>query len=463
MVDPARRSDFQPQPGRRVLPHSLEAERSVLGGVLLKPEAFVHVADIVREDDFYHPAHAAIYAAMVALDEASRPIDPITVAEQMRAKDTFGKLRAVNGEAYFVELTSDVVTIENIAFHARMVRGKATVRRLIEAAQEIAAHGYGEYGDVEEFIDNAEQSIFDIAQRSRQSGAMEKMSKSLASAVKRLEARYANRGAIVGVPSGYAKLDELHLGYCHDLHIIAARPSMGKTSYLACRMRNAAKLGIPQLLFSLETSKESMTDRLISQESRVDSERIRSGYLDMRDWNNVTKGCSIVHDLPIWIDDTGAPTLMEIRAKARRWRANPSEGGSHPMAAVWVDYLQLIAGKDQKQSREERVSEIGRGLKALAKELRCPVFALSQLNRAVESGSDHRPMLAHLRESGALEQDAYSVEFIYRDEVYNKDTTDKGIAEIIVAKNKDGRTGTVKLAWLAPYMLFENLSYRDDD
>jgi replicative DNA helicase len=453
-------------PARRVLPHSLEAERSVVGGILLHPKAFSQVVEHVGAEDFYHPAHAAIFQAMVELDNASKPIDQVTVAEQMRASETLKVLRAFNGEAYFAELTSSVVTVENIAFHAKMVRGKATVRRLIEAAQEIAAHGYGDYGDVDEFIDGAEREIFEIAQRSQRT-SFEPIRKILGAAIKAVEKRYDRKQAITGVPSGFHKLDAMTAGFQPgDLVIIAARPSMGKTSLVMNAVQNAAiEFAVPALVFSLEMSKESLVERLLCSESRVDSTRLRGGFLEQRDWINLTKAASRISEAPIWIDDTGAPTLLEIRAKARRWRSDPTIFKSpeqHGM--VVIDYLQLASGGagGKEQSREREISEISRGLKALAKELRVPIVALSQLNRGVESREkDKRPRLSDLRESGAIEQDADVIAFIYRDEVYNKETPDKGIAEVIIGKQRNGPVGTVRLAFLNQYTRFENLA--DDD
>jgi len=459
-------SSAAPRSTARVLPWSQEAEMSVVGGILLHPAAFVQVADVVQPEDFYHPAHGAIYTAMVELDEASKPIDAITVAEQMKATDTFHKLRAMNGESYFAELTSAVVTVENIAFHARIVHGKATVRRLIETAQEIAAHGYGEYGDVEEFIDTAERSIFEIAQRSQRS-SYESIQRVLGRSIKDIEKRYDRKQAITGVPSGYYKLDAMTAGFQpSDLIIIAARPSMGKTSLALNAVQNAAiEYGVPALVFSLEMSKESLVERLLCSESRVDSTRLRGGFLEQRDWINLTKAAGRISEAPIFIDDSGAPTLLDIRAKARRWRSDPAVFQSRDQHGIIVlDYLQLIAGRPagREQNREREVSEISRGLKALAKELRVPIIALSQLNRAVESRGDKRPMMSDLRESGAIEQDADVIAFIYRDEVYNKETTDKGVAEVIIGKQRTGPVGTVRLKFLNEYTRFENLAERDD-
>jgi replicative DNA helicase len=451
-----------PTMSARVLPWSQEAEMSVVGGILLHPAAFVQVADTVHVEDFYHPAHASIFNAMVELDESGKPIDAITVAEQMRANDSFHKLRAMNGEGYFAELTSAVVTVENIGYHARIVHGKATVRRLIETSQEIAAHGYGEYGDVDDFIDRAERAIFEIAQRSTKT-SYEGVQKILARTIKAIEKRYDRKQAITGVPSGYAKLDALTSGFQpSDLIIIAARPSMGKTSLVMNAVQNCAiEFNVPALVFSLEMSKESLVERLLCSESMVDSVRLRGGFLEQRDWINITKAASRISEAQIHIDDSGAPTLLDIRSKARRWRSDPSVFKTpDQFGVIVVDYLQLIhgrpAGKDNNRERE--ISEISRGLKALAKELLVPIIALSQLNRAVESRADKRPMMSDLRESGAIEQDADVIAFIYRDEVYNKDTQDKGVAEVIIGKQRNGPVGTVRLRFLTQYTRFENLS-----
>jgi len=445
-----------------VLPHNLEAEMSVLGGVLLYHQSFHQIADLVEPQDFYHPAHTAIYQSMVELDADGKPIDPITIAEQMRANDSFAKLRAVRGEAYFVELTSAVLTVENIAFHARTVRAKATARRLIETAQEIAARGYGEYGDVDDYLDEAERAIFEIADRTQRQG-YEPIKKVLNTTIKAVELRYDRKQAVTGVPSGYHKLDALTCGFQpSELVIVAARPSMGKTALAMNAAENAAiEWSVPVLVFSLEMSKESLCGRLLCCEARVDSTRLRGGFLDQRDWINLTRAASRISEAPIWIDDSGAPTLLEIRTKCRRWRADPkifSAPNQHGL--IVIDYLQLIQGRPggRDHNREREISEISRGLKALAKELRVPVLALSQLNRGVEARADKRPQLSDLRESGAIEQDADLIAFIYRDEVYNKESGDKGVAEIIVGKQRNGPTGMVKLAFLNQYTRFENLA-----
>ncbi|MCS6912962.1 MAG: replicative DNA helicase [Myxococcales bacterium] len=450
-------------PGRRVLPHNLEAEEAVIGGILFSGRALNLVAELLEPSDFYHPALQAIFEAMLELDQQSRPIDIITVAEQMRTSDTLSKLRAYGGEAYLAQLASKIATVENIAHHARIVRDKSTARRLIMAASSIVDKGYAEYVDVDRYVDEAQQAVFEVASRStRQS--YEPVRKVLNTAIRALEQRFNRKEAITGVPSGYTRFDELTAGLQPgDLIIVAARPSMGKTAFVMnCAQNAALDHGIPVLIFSLEMSKESLIERVLCSEARVDSQRLRGGFLETRDWINVTKAASRISEAPMWIDDSGAPTLMEIRAKCRRWRSDPtvfrSTGPS--LGMIVVDYLQLIQGRPQtkESSREREISEISRGLKALAKELSLPVVALSQLNRSVEQRADKRPLASDLRESGAIEQDADLICFIYRDEVYNKDSPDRGIAEIIIGKQRNGPTGTVRLAFQAQYTRFENLA-----
>ncbi len=456
----------QGNPGR-TLPRNLEAEEAVIGGILFNGRTLNQVAEHLEIDDFYHPANRAIYEAMVELDHQSRPIDLITVAEQMRAADTIGKLRAFHGEAYLAELANKVATVENIVYHARIVRDKATARSMIEAASTIQSRGYNDFTEVDEYLDEAQRAVFEIVNRTTKQ-AYEPVKKVLNAAIKALEQRYNRKEAITGVPSGYAKFDEMTAGLQPgDLVIIAARPSMGKTAFVMnCAQNAALDHSVPTLIFSLEMSKESLIERVLCSEARVDSQRLRGGFLETRDWINVTKAASRISEAPIWIDDSGAPTLMEIRAKCRRWRGDSTifQRNVQQHGLVVVDYLQLIQGRQQGRdsSREREISEISRGLKALAKELSVPVVALSQLNRSVESRADKRPMSSDLRESGAIEQDADLICFIYRDDVYNKDSPDKGVAEIIIGKQRNGPTGTVRLAFLNQFTRFENLAESRD-
>jgi replicative DNA helicase len=448
---------------RRILPHSPEAEESIVGGVLFSGRAITIVADLVDAQDFYDARHEAIYAAMVELDQKSRPIDLITVAEQMKQSGTLAKLAAVGNEAYLAELANKIGTTENLAQHARIVRSKATARRLLLEASSIVDKGYDPSVEVDEYIDYAQQAVFEIANRSNRQ-SYEPVRKILHTAIKALELRFNRKEAITGVPTDYAQFDEMTSGFQPgDLIIIAARPSMGKTAFVMnCAQNSALNHSIPTLVFSLEMSKESLIERVLCSEARVESPKLRSGFLETRDWINITKAASRIAEAPMWIDDSGSPSLMEIRAKCRRWRSDSTvfPKGLEQHGLVVIDYLQLVHGSPQgrEQNREREISEISRGLKALAKELKVPVVALSQLNRSVESRADKRPMASDLRESGAIEQDADLICFIYRDEQYNKESPDKGIAEIIIGKQRNGPTGTARLAFLNQYTRFENLS-----
>jgi replicative DNA helicase len=466
---PDPRASTRPAP-----PHSIEAEESVIGGILVHARRFNEVAEFLVAEDFYHPALRAIFHAMMELEAASKPIDALTVAEQLRGLGTIDKLRAFNGPDYLTELMAKVVTVENIGYHARIVSGKATARRLVEACREIAARGYGEYGDVDEYIDVAERTIFEIASRS-QKQSFEHIRPILFTAIKSLEKRYEKKQAVTGVPTGYQRIDIMTAGLQPgDLIVIAGRPSMGKTAFamnLACNASlalDAQKRSLfPSLVFSLEMSKESLVERMLCSEARVDSMKMRGGFLESKDWIRLTTAASKISDAPIHIDDSGSPTLLEIRAKSRRWRSdrNLFWGGPEQMGVIVIDYLQLIQGRASKDdSRQREISEISRGLKALAKELRVPIIALSQLNRSLESRADKRPMLSDLRESGAIEQDSDVIMFVYRDEVYSKDECrdeDRGVAELIIGKQRNGPTGMVRLSFLNTYTRFENLAYEE--
>ncbi len=421
------------------------------------------VADVINADDFYDAKHEAIYAAIVDLDQRSRPIDLITVAEQMRQSGTLSKLSAHGNEAYLAELLNKVGTVENIAHHARIIREKGTARRLILAASSIQERGYSDEIDVDGYIDQAQQAVFEIANRSNRQ-SYEPVRRVLHNAIKALEQRFSRKQAVTGVATDYSKFDEMTAGFQPgDLVIIAARPSMGKTAFVMnCAQNAALNHGVPTLVFSLEMSKESLIERVLCSEARVESQKLRSGFLETRDWIGITKAAGRIAEAPIWIDDSGSPSLMEIRAKCRRWRSDSSifPQGLEQIGLVVVDYLQLVHGTPQgrEQNREREISEISRGFKALAKELKVPVLALSQLNRSVESRADKRPMASDLRESGAIEQDADVICFIYRDEFYNKESPDRGVAEIIIGKQRNGPTGTARLAFLNQYTRFENLA-----
>src|SRR6185436_15194984 len=353
---------FAAEPSRGPTPpHSVEAEESVMGGILVHPRRFNDVAEFLLPDDFYHPALRAIYEAMIELDHTSKPIDALTVVEQMRALETIDKLRAFNGPDYLTELMSKVVTVENISYHARIVRGKATTRRLMEACREIAAKGYGEYGDVDEYIDTAEREIFEVAQRS-QRASFEHIKPVLKVTIQALERRYDRKQAITGVATGFHKFDAMTTGLQPgDLVVVAARPSMGKTSWIMNAAQNAAlQYKAPILVFSLEMSKESLCERLLCSQARVDSTKLRGGFLETRDWVQITKAASEIAEAPIYIDDSGSPTLLEIRAKARRWKADQNLFKNFDqLGVIVIDYMQLIQGRASKDdNRQREISEI---------------------------------------------------------------------------------------------------------
>jgi len=438
--------------GTRTLPHNLEAEKSVLGGILLNPkEALNRVLEIVRPDDFYSPAHHEIFNAILQLEETSSPIDIITLEERLRQND---KLARIGGVEALAELSTHVPTAENVGYHARIVRDKATLRSLIRAASEIAASAFADQGEVEEFLDKAEQQIFELAQRTTHSSYLH-VKKVLLDAFKAIEQRYARKEAITGVPTGFPDFDALTAGLQRsDLIIIAARPSVGKTALCLNFAQNAAlQHNIPVLVFSLEMAKESIIERILCSEARVDSSKLRGGFLDQNDWMNLTRAAGRISEAPIYMDDSAAPTVLEIRAKARRFRADRTIF-SEPdqMGMIIIDYLQLVRSHKSLESREREVAEVSRGLKALAKELRLPVVALSQLRRSVEERKDQRPQLSDLRESGALEQDADVIGFIHR----NKEHIEQGTAELVLGKQRNGPIGIVELVFLAKYTRFES-------
>ncbi len=581
---------------RRVPPHNADAEASVLGGVLLKNEA-LNLIEQLAPEDFYDPKHRLVFEAMKALEQKSRPIDPVTLEEQLSQT---GHLTAVGGLAFLSDLVSIVPTADNITHYGDIVRDKAVARRLITTASEIAAKGFGEYGEVRDYLDETERAIFEVTQRTRQGGPAE-IKKILHDVFKSFDARFAAAGGVTGVTSGFGDLDQMTAGLQpSDLIILAARPSMGKTALAMSMVQNAAISGnFPVIVFSLEMSSQQLAERMLCSEARIDSSLLRRGQLQRQDMTNLTVAADAIAKSPIMIDDTPAPTVNELRSRCRRWRSNRELFKDRAFGMVVVDYLQLMKGQSQSRNsnREQEISEISRGLKALAKELQCPVIALSQLNRGVEQRQDKRPMLSDLREcvvgdtlvnladgrrvpirnlvgetpdvlamaeggrivtaksdkvwsvgirevvnvrlasgrtlrctpkhrvytgrwqrveelnvgdrmavalandltfepivaidpagaeevfdltvpgpaswladglvshnSGAIEQDADVIRFIYPDGVYNKDKCEKpGVAEIIIGKQRNGPIGTVELAFVGKYTRFENLSRRANE
>lgn len=438
----------------RLPPHDLQAEESLLGAMMLEPEAIAAAASVVRVDDFYKPAHAHIFDAIHALYASGQAVDPVTVADELRRN---GLLDVVGGHSALVDIMASTPATTNAPGYARIIEEHALLRRLIGVAGEVAELGYSMPEDVTKALDRAESMIYDVNQR-RVVDTTSKIEDLLGQNLDRLEQLYSRGDAITGVPTGYVDLDELLSGLQpSNLVVVGARPSMGKTSFaLGMAAYVAMQANQPVLLFSLEMGSLELSQRLLCAESRVDSGRVRTGRLAEDDWSRVSQAIGRLASAPIWIDDNPNLTVMEIRAKARRLR---SQVGS--LGMVVVDYLQLMTGRGTAENRQVEVSEISRGLKILARELECPVVALSQLSRGLEMRADKRPMLADLRESGSIEQDSDVVIFIYRDEVYSTDSPDRGQAEIIVSKHRNGPTGVCRLAFLEQYTRFANMARVD--
>ena len=434
----------------RLPPQNIEAEQCVLGSILLRQGAIEKIADLLTATDFYKPAHQSIFGTMLALFQKSEPLDIITITNGL--KDSH-KLDEVGGPAYIAGLTDIVPVSANIAYYAKIVRDKSVLRQLIQTSSEIAGRCYEEQEDIELLLDSVEQTVFDISS-AKSNQAFSPMSEIIKKTFENVEKLSERREMITGVPSGYDDFDKITAGLqSSDLIIVAGRPSMGKTAFAMNVVQNAAMLGkVPCAVFSLEMAKEQLAMRMLCSISRVDSSRLRTGHLNDHDWPKLVRATGMLAKAPIFIDDTPAISVLEMRAKTRRLKSE------HDIGLVVVDYLQLMRGRNT-DSREQEISEISRSLKAMAKEMHIPVIALSQLNRSLESRTDKRPMLSDLRESGAIEQDADVICFIYRDEVYNKspDNPRRGIAEVIIGKQRNGPTGTVDLAFLNTITTFENL------
>lgn len=438
---------------QRLPPQSLEAEISVLGGVLLENEALNRVLEVIGEGDFYREAHRKIFSAMLDLYERSEPVDLITLTEALRRREA---LEDVGGIEFLNSLVNSVGTAANISYYARIVKEKSILRKLINRATEIITKVYGESGSVDDFLDEAERSIFEISE-DRVRPSFYPLKDIIKSSFKTIEKLYEKRQLITGVPTGFTKLDELTSGLQQsDLIIVAGRPSMGKTAFaLNIAQHAATEGGVPSAIFSLEMAKEQLALRMLCSEAKVDAHRLRGGFLSESDWPKLTRAAGSLSEASIFIDDTPAISALEMRAKSRRLKAENNLG------LIVVDYLQLMRGRTNSDTREQEISDISRSLKSLAKELNVPVIALSQLNRRVEERGDKRPQLSDLRESGAIEQDADVIIFLYRDEVYNKseDNPNRGKAEIIIGKQRNGPTDKFDLAFLDKYTCFENITY----
>jgi replicative DNA helicase len=437
---------------RKIPPQQIEAEQSLLGGIMVDSSGLPPALEILKGDEFYKEAHRIIFTTIQDLFEQNEPIDILTVTNLL---DSRKQLESVGGASYIAALTDIMPTASNVGAYAKIVSEKAVLRKLIQAANEILSFAYGGGKSSEEILDSAEASIFKVAER-RIRNSYFPLKEVIKKNIEAIERYQEYRESVTGVPSGYKDLDKLTAGFQKsDLIILAARPSMGKTAFGLCLTRNAAmESGVPVGFFSLEMSKEQLAMRLLCSEARVDSHKIRTGFLSRQECGKLLQAAGLYMDVPIYIDDTPGISTLELRAKARRMMADQGLG------MIVVDYLQLMRGRDSVERREQEISEISRSLKGLAKELDIPVIALAQLNRKVEERTDKRPMLSDLRESGAIEQDADVIAFIYRDEVYSKGACkEPGIAEIIIGKQRNGPAGeTVKLAYINTYTRFENLA-----
>jgi replicative DNA helicase len=435
---------------QRVPPHNVEAEESVLGAMLLSEGSISDVLEKLRADDFYKPSHRRIFEAVVSLFGRGEPVDAVTVAEELRRA---GTLEDAGGKPYLIHLVNSVPAASNASYYGRIVEETALLRRLIDATQEAAALAFDSGDEVDNIVDQVEQLVFSVAQR-RLGDRFTHIRELLHEHLERVEALQLKGSAVTGVPTGFVDLDKLTSGFQDsNLVIVAARPAFGKTSFaLNIAQQAATEHGVPVAIFSLEMSKMELVQRLVCAEALVDVHKLRIGNLTDQDWSRLATAVGRLADAPIYIDDTEAVTVLEIRAKARRLKQKSGLG------LVVVDYLQLMSGPRRSENRQQEISEISRSLKILARELAVPVLAVSQLSRAVESRQDKRPMLADLRESGAIEQDADLVMFIYRDEVYNPDSTDKGTAEVILAKHRNGPIGRIKLTFLENYTKFASFS-----
>ena len=435
-------------PVMRSLPQSIEAEQSVIGSMIIDKSAIAQVAEKLTEDDFYRDGHKIIYKAIFEMFKNDMAVDLVTLLEYLKSTD---QLEKAGGVTYITEVSSSVPTTANLSSYIKIVEEKSILRRLIKASTAIIEDSYNKQGEVEGVLDLAEKKIFDIAEK-RSTSDFESLSDVLERGFLEIERLFNNKGQITGVPSGFTDLDAKTSGFQKgDMVLIAARPSMGKTTFALNIAENAAlREGKSVVIFSLEMPKEQLAYKLLCSEANVDMIKLRTGNLDDKDWENIARATGPLSKAKIYIDDTAGVTVMEMRSKCRRLKME------YGIDLILIDYLQLMSGSSS-ENRQQEVSEISRSIKALAKEMECPVIALSQLSRAPEQRADHRPMLSDLRESGSIEQDADLVMFLYRDEYYNKETEDKNMAECIVAKHRNGPVGTVKMAFLGALSKFGDL------
>ncbi|MCI6497417.1 MAG: replicative DNA helicase [Lachnospiraceae bacterium] len=433
---------------KRVLPHSIEAERSVVGSMIMDSEAVITASEIVTKDDFYGKQYGILFEAMVELYGDGKPIDLVTLQDKLKEKNVPPELSSVE---FIRDIVASVPTSTNVKSYAGIVKDKSTLRRLIKTNEEIENMCYLGNEPVDDIMELTEKKIFNLLQL-KPGGDFVPIKDVVIEALEHIEQSSRMKGSVTGLPTGFTDLDVKTSGFHgSELILVAARPAMGKTAFvLNIAQYMAFRKNITVAIFSLEMPKEQLVNRLFSLESHVDSQKIRTGNLEDGDWENLIESAGVIGKSNLIIDDTGGITVSELRSKCRKYKLE------HNLGIIIIDYLQLMSGGKRTESRQNEVSEISRSLKALARELDVPIIALSQLSRAVEGREDKRPMLSDLRESGAIEQDADVVMFLYRDEYYNKDSDKKGIAEVIISKQRSGATGTVELVWLPQYTKFAN-------
>ncbi|MDF2615213.1 MAG: dnaB [Clostridia bacterium] len=433
----------------RIPPHSIEAEQSVLGAIIMDHEAVVVASEMLRPEDFYRPDHAQIFAAILELYTSSNPIDLITIQDKLVQR---GILEQVGGLSYIAELANTVPTSAHIKQYSKIVEEKAVLRRLIKASNDITAKSYEGEDKIDDIMGFAEKQIFDIIQN-KHTEDFSHINQVVIDSIDKIEQAHQTKGGVTGVPTGFIDLDYKTAGLQpSDLILVAARPSMGKTAFALNIIQTAGiKHKKSVAVFSLEMSKDQLVSRMLCAEAMVDSQKARTGALEKDDWDRLARCIPNIASSNIFIDDTAGINVMEMRAKCRRLKLEKG------LDLIMIDYLQLMSGHGKNDSRQQEISEISRSLKALAREMGAPVIALSQLSRACEARADHRPMLSDLRESGAIEQDADVVMFLYRDEYYHPDTDKKNVGEVIIAKQRNGPTGTVELIWLGQYTKFANM------
>lgn len=440
---------------KKVLPHNVEAEQSVIGSMIMDRDAIITASEILTGEDFYQHQNGILYDAMIELYGEGMPVDLVTLQNKLKEKDLPPELASIE---FIRDLVSVVPTSANVKYYASIVKEKAVLRRLIKITDQISSQCYLNKEPVETILENTEKQIFDIIQN-RNTGDFVSIQDIVIQSIESIEAAARNHGSVTGIATGFYDLDYKTAGMQpSDLILIAARPSMGKTAFVLNIAEHVAlKLHITTAIFSLEMSKDQLVKRILSMNSKVDSQAIRTGSLQDDDWIKLVESAKLVGNSNMIIDDTPGITISELRSKCRKFKLEQNLG------LVIIDYLQLMSGSKKSESRQQEISEISRSLKALAREIHVPVIALSQLSRAVEQRPDKRPMLSDLRESGAIEQDADVVMFIYRDEYYNKDSEKTGVSEIIIGKQRNGPTGTVELAWLSQYTKFANLERRQQE